>query len=299
VLDPSSLYDLQAELAASIADARPALIHLFDGYIDAGSVTHSAARYLLDSCEHQVLATFDHDQLHDYRSRRPQMVFDTNHWTDYTDYSLVLHRLIDTEGKTFLLLSGPEPDTQWNRASAAVLQLAQQLGVSQLLTCSGVPMAVPHTRPTLVTAHSTDPERVSGNPMWIDRVQLPGAFAHVLEYRAGQAGLLAGGFVAHVPHYLAQATFPQATAAVLGRLGGAGGLDLKLDPLHEQAQANLASIEAETAEDAEFPEMIHALEEQYDRLASSGGASMPSAEEIGAAVEQFLAEQDPPNDFRR
>ena len=33
----------------------------------------------------------------------------------------------------------------------------------------------------------------------------------------------------------------------------------------------------------------------YDRLSSSGAASMPSADEIGAAVEQFLAEQDPPN----
>jgi len=26
---------------------------------------------------------------------------------------------------------------------------------------------------------------------------------------------------------------------------------------------------------------------------------VPSAEELGAAVEQFLAEQDPPSDFRR
>lgn len=298
MLDPSSLYDLQADVAASAVGAHPALIHLFDGYIDAGSVTHSTAKYLLDSCDHEVLATFDHDQLHDYRSRRPQLVFDSNHWAELTDYSLVMHRMTDIEGKVFLLLSGPEPDSQWNRAAAAVLQLAEQLGVSQLLTCSGVPMAVPHTRPTLITAHSTEPERATGNPMWIDRVQLPGAFSHVLEYRAGQAGLLAGGFVSHVPHYLAQTTFPQAAAAVLGRMETVAGLNLKLDPLHEQAQANLASIEAETAEDAEFPAMVKALEEQYDRMAASGGASVPSAEEIGAAVEQFLAEQDPPNDFR-
>ncbi len=299
MLDPSSLYHVEADLAASVLGTRPALIHLLDGYIDAGSVTHSTAKYLLESCEHQVLATFDHDQLHDYRSRRPQMVFDTNHWAEMTDYSLLLHRLLDAEGKPFLLLTGPEPDTQWNRAAAAVLQLSQRLGVSQLLTCSGVPMAVPHTRPTLVTAHATDPSLATGNPMWIDRVQLPGSFSHVLEYRAGQSGMLAQGFVAHVPHYLAQTNFPQAVAAVLGRIAGVAGLDLAMDPLHQVSQTNLANINAETSEDAEFPAMVTALEEQYDQLAASGGASVPSAEEIGAAVEQFLAEQDPPNDFRR
>jgi len=299
VLDPRLLYTFNPELWASVRGTSPALIHLLDGYIDAGSVSHSAGRYLLEVCEHEVLVEFDHDQLHDYRSRRPQMVFDTNQWVSMTDYSLVIHRLLDDSGKPFLLFTGPEPDTQWNRASAAVLGIAERLEVSRLMTVAGVPMAVPHTRPTLVTAHATDPETVSGNPMWIDRVQLPGSFSHVLEYRAGQAGMLAQGFVAHVPHYLAQTAFPQATDAVLRRMAAAADLDLPLDELSERIAANLSSIDSETAEDADFPAVVQALEEQYDRLSDSGAASVPSAEEIGAAVEQFLAEQDPPTDFRR
>ncbi|MEE9965338.1 MAG: PAC2 family protein [Propionicimonas sp.] len=299
MLDPSLLYHVEAETAASVQGARPALIHLFDGYIDAGAVSHHVASYLLRTCEHEVLATFDHDQLHDYRSRRPPMVFDTNHWAELTDFALVLHRLRDLDGKPFLLLHGPEPDSQWNRAAEAIFQLSERFEVSQLITCSGVPMAVPHTRPTLITAHATDPNLVSGNPMWIDRVQLPGAFSHLLEFRAGERGLLAQGFVAHVPHYLAQSTFPQAAAAVLGRISLAAGLNLPLDVLHAESQENLANIAAETAEDAEFPALLESLEEQYERLAASGGASLPSAEEIGAAVEQFLAEQDPPPDFPR
>lgn len=299
MLDPRLLYTFNPELWASVRGTSPALIHLLDGYIDAGSVSHSAGRYLLEVCEHEVLVEFDHDQLHDYRSRRPQMVFDTNQWVSMTDYSLVIHRLLDDSGKPFLLFTGPEPDTQWNRASAAVLGIAERLEVSRLMTVAGVPMAVPHTRPTLVTAHATDPETVSGNPMWIDRVQLPGSFSHVLEYRAGQAGMLAQGFVAHVPHYLAQTAFPQATDAVLRRMAAAADLDLPLDELSERIAANLSSIDSETAEDADFPAVVQALEEQYDRLSDSGAASVPSAEEIGAAVEQFLAEQDPPTDFRR
>ncbi len=301
MLDPRLLYTFNPELWEAVRGTQPALLHLLDGYIDAGAVTHTTSHYLLEVCEHEVLVEFDHDQLHDYRSRRPQMVFDTNHWVSMTDYSLVIHRLLDNNGKPFLMLSGPEPDTQWNRAAAAVLGIAERLGVSRMLTVAGVPMAVPHTRPTLVTAHSTDPATVSGNPMWIDRVQLPGSFSHVLEFRAGQAGILGQGFVAHVPHYLAQASFPQATEAVLRRIADAAGLALPMAELAERNAANLATIESETAEDADFPAVVQALEEQYDRLSSSGAASVPSAEEIGAAVEQFLAEQDPPQppDFRR
>ncbi len=143
MLDPRLLYDFDPELWESVRGTEPALIHLLDGYIDAGSVTHGAGRYLLEVCEHEVLVEFDHDQLHDYRSRRPQMIFDTNQWVGMTDYALVIHRLLDANGTPFLLLTGPEPDTQWNRAATAVLGIAERLGVSRLITLSGVPMAVP------------------------------------------------------------------------------------------------------------------------------------------------------------
>ena len=299
VLDPRLLYTLNPEVWESLGGHEPALLHLLDGYIDAGAVIHTTARYLLEQCEHEVLVEFDHDQLHDYRSRRPQMVFDTNHWVSLTDYSLLLYKVTDARGTPFLLLTGPEPDMQWNRASAAILGLAERLHVSSVIGVGGIPMAVPHTRPTLVTAHATDPDLVSGNPMWIDRVQLPGSFSHMLEFRAGEAGLLGRGFVAHVPHYLAQTAFPQATAAVLARIAEATGLEFPTEDLAERAAANLATIASETADDADFPAVVTALEEQYDQLRSSATPRVPSAEEIGAAVEQFLAEQDPPPDFRR
>ncbi len=299
VLDPRLLYTVNQDVWESLDGHQPALLHALDGYIDAGAVIHTTARYLLEQCEHDVLVEFDHDQLHDYRSRRPQMVFDTNHWVSLTDYALVLYKLVDAAGTPFLLLTGPEPDTQWNRASAAILDLAGRLNVSSVISVGGVPMAVPHTRPTLVTAHATDPSLISGNPMWIDRVQLPGSFSHMLEFRAGEAGLLGRGFVAHVPHYLAQTAFPQATGAVLARIAEVTGLDVPTADLAERTAANLASIETETADDADFPAVVAALEEQYDQLRSSATPRVPSAEEIGAAVEQFLAEQDPPPDFRR
>ncbi|MDR1431373.1 MAG: PAC2 family protein, partial [Propionibacteriaceae bacterium] len=119
-----------------------------------------------------------------------------------------------------------------------------------------------------------------------------------LEYQGGKLGLLGSGFVAHVPHYLSQTTFPQALVEVLRKVNEFCGLEIPTQVLEERAQENLLTIAAETSEDQDFPTLVGALEQQYDRLKESGAASLPSAEEIGAVVERFLAEQDPP-DFPR
>ncbi len=292
MIDPRLLYTFNPEVWSSLDGKRPVLIHLFEGYVDAAAVNRSLSGHILEHCAHEVLAEFDHDQLHDYRSRRPQMVFDTNSWVSMNDFSLLLHKVTDAHGVPFLLLTGPEPDSQWRRMAHAVLGIAERLDSSLLLTGSGVPMAVPHTRPTMVTSHSTDPKLATGNPLWIDRIQIPGSFSAMLEFRAGQTGLTGLGFVAHVPHYLAQSTFPQATAAVLRRMNEATGLHIPLGDLEAEAEQQLATIAAEVQEDSEFPAVLAALEEQYDQLSESGRASVPTADEIGAAVEQFLAEQD-------
>lgn len=121
----------------------------------------------------------------------------------------------------------------------------------------------------------------------------------MVEYRAGQAGLTGLGFVAHVPHYLAQAPFAQATAAIVRRVNEAAGLSIPLGDLDEQASAHLAAINSEVTDDSDFPTLLAQLEEQYDQLAETGTPSVPTADEIGAAVEQFLAEQDDTDNGRR
>lgn len=290
-MDPRLLYTTDPDGWDAVAGERPVLIHLLEGYVDAGHITRQLSDHFLKNLEHQPVVTFDHDQLHDYRSRRPHLVFDTNTWVSMTDYELVLHRVVDESGRSFLLLTGPEPDTQWNRAVAAILGIARELEVSQLLTAQGVPMGVPHTRPVLVTAHATDPELVQDNPVWIDHVTVPGSFSAMLELRAGQAGLLGRGFVAHVPHYLAGGSYVPGALAILEQFRAVTGLDLPVGDLPSLSLATLAQLEDEVAKDAELGPLVSALEAQYDEMKATGRPSVPSIDEIGAAVEQFLAEQ--------
>src|SRR5262249_8286918 len=130
VLDPTELYQVEEDAEAALApgpDARPtsapeprALLHHFGGYIDAGHAGRLAVEHLLAALPGTMIATFDVDQLLDYRSRRPTMTFEADHWADYDEPLLALYAMRDLAGTPFLLLTGPEPDTQWERFAAAV-----------------------------------------------------------------------------------------------------------------------------------------------------------------------------------
>ncbi len=278
-----------------LREHRPVLIHLVEGYMDAGGVGRGLSQHLMDTCAPERVVAFDHDQVHDYRSRRPQLTFDTDRWVALTDFELALYRMTDAHGRVFLLLRGPEPDTQWNRVAAAVLDLARHMGVERFVTVQGIPMGVPHTRPVLVTTSTTDPDAAPDNPVWIDHIEIPGGFSAVLEFRAGQAGFLGEGFVAHVPHYLAQGTYAPGILAVLERVVAATGLELAIGDLAAQSLATQKALGEEVASDGELAPLVHALETQYDDLQASGRPSVPTAEEIGQVVEQFLADQNPPD----
>jgi predicted ATP-grasp superfamily ATP-dependent carboligase len=290
-MDPRELYALREDVAARLAGHHPVLIHQLDGFVDAGQAGRLFSANLIEQLEHEVLAEFDHDQLHDYRSRRPAMLFDTNQWKSYADLHLRLYRVVDEHGEVFLLFTGPEPDVQWERLSAALIGLIERFGVRLTVSVHGIPMAVPHTRPVTLTAHATDPSLVTGYRSWIDRVEVPASFTGLLEYRLGQHDRKAMGFAAHVPHYLAQATFPEATLSLTRSLNHATGLSVPLDALEKASESTMADIAEEMAGSAEVQELVASLERQYDALPGSVDR-VPSADEIAAEFERFLAERD-------
>lgn len=291
MLDPRALYTFSPEAWASVQGRGLILLHLLEGYVDAGGVTRVLAEQILEHCEHTPVVEFDTDQLHDYRARRPTMTFDTSRWMDADMPSLAIHRVIDEAGQPFLLLAGPEPDSQWTRAIEAVLGVAAGLGVSQLVTATGVPMGVPHTRPLLVTTHGTSDDLTTPNPVFIDRVSVPGSFAALLELRAGERQLPARGFVVHVPHYLAQGTFAPAALRAAEMITDAVGVRLPLTDLEDTAEATMVALRGEVEGDPELGQLVAGLEDGYDELKAKG-APVPTADEIGHALERFLAEHD-------
>ncbi|MFF5181046.1 proteasome assembly chaperone family protein [Micromonospora sp. NPDC000316] len=302
MLDPHELYELTDDLPDL---GQPVLIQALTGFVDAGNASRLAREQLLTSLESRPIATFDVDQLFDYRSRRPVMTFVEDHWESFDAPKLELHLLHDDDETPFLLLTGPEPDLQWERFSAAVAGLAIRLDVRLTVGLNSIPMAVPHTRPTGVTAHATRPELISGYEPWLQRVQVPGSVGHLLEFRLGEQGRDALGFAAHVPHYVAQTEYPAAAEVLLTSVSRSTGLLLPGDGLRSAAEVVRVEIDRQVAQTEDAAALVQALEEQYDAFARGRGEKsllaadagpLPTADELGAELERFLAEQTRPGD---
>jgi len=301
VPDPQDLYRLVDDLPDL---GRPVLIQALTGFVDAGSASRLAREHLLTSLSSRIIATFDIDALLDYRSRRPVMIFVEDHWESYEEPVLALHVLQDGANTPFLLLSGPEPDLYWERFTSAVIALIDRLGVQLTVGFNAIPMAVPHTRPTGITAHATRRELISGYEPWLRRVQVPGALGHLLEYRLGQAGRDAVGFAVHVPHYLAQSEYPAAAEKLLTAVSKTTGLMLPTEELRRAAEAARTEIDQQIAQADEAASVVRSLEAQYDAFVRGQQANnlladvtgpLPTADELGAELERFLAEQSHPD----
>jgi predicted ATP-grasp superfamily ATP-dependent carboligase len=296
--DPADLYEVSPD--APELDDELVMLYYLDGFIDAGGAGRLLAAHLLSTLEHEQIARFDVDALIDYRSRRPTMTFTKDHWEHYDTPELAISLMRDPAGTPFLLLNGPEPDREWEAFTLAVRQLTAALRVRLAISFHGIPMGVPHTRPLGVTAHATRPELVEGYRPLVDRLQVPGSASALLELRLGEDERAAIGFAVHVPHYLAQAAYPAAAVTLLESVERAAGLSLPADALREAAHRTDLEITRQVEGSAEVTEVVQSLEQQYDAftsgqqdglLADEAEAAMPTADELGAQFERFLAEQ--------
>jgi proteasome assembly chaperone (PAC2) family protein len=299
--EQNGMYELEFPAPQlSSSDGRgPVLVHALEGFSDAGHAIRLAAGHLKNTLDTELVASFAIDDLLDYRSRRPLMTFKTDHFTNYDDPDLSLYALHDSVGTPFLLLAGMEPDLKWERFITAVRLLAERLGVRQTIGLGTIPMAVPHTRPVTLTAHSNNRELIADFTPWISEVQVPGSASNLLEYRLAQHGHEVVGFTVHVPHYLAQTDYPAAAQALLEQLAKTGSLQLPLKALTEAADEVKVKVDEQVEASAEVAQVVTALERQYDafidaqenRSLLTRDEDLPSGDELGAEFERFLAQQ--------
>jgi hypothetical protein len=166
-------------------------------------------------------------------------------------------------------------------------------------------MAVPHTRPIAITHHANRPELLTGTSPWRGELRIPSSAQALLELRLGEWGHDAQGFVAHVPHYLAQLDFPSASISLLEHVERAARLTIDLSDLQTAAVERAEEIARHLAANAEVRDVVEALEQQYDTFAraEAEGSSLlaedeplPTGEDLGRQFEQFLAGLDGPED---
>jgi len=307
---PEELFDLLPEAERFLAQEAAVdeaggrrglvLVHDLAGEFDAAHSAALAGAHLLASLPHEVIVRFDVDSLVDYRAHRPRMTFHGDRYESFTAPEIALFAVEDDAGEPFLLLHGAEPDFAWETFVAAVAGLVERLGVTSVVALQAIPMPVPHTRPVTVTAHATRRALIETYPVYWGELRIPGTVAALLELRLGESGVDALGVAAHVPHYLAQTTFPAASLTLLEHLSRLTGLHVPTEALREAAETHRTEVDEQIARSTENTAVVAAREQQYDAfttarensdLLSEEGA-VPTAEEIGAEFERFLADQD-------
>lgn len=303
--DESKMYELEYPAPKVDFDSAngPVLIVALQGFADAGMAVDNSANHLKAALDSRPVVSFNNDELIDYRSRRPTVTLDDNSITDIEALTLDLRVLRDTEGTSFLLLSGPEPDMRWEAFTGAVADLAEKYNVGSTVCLYGAPMTVPHTRPLVVSAHGNSRELVGDLFQLHSQVTMPGSASLFLEREMHKRGGNVAGYTAHVPHYIAQGPYPQATYQLLQAVSSTTGLKFPLRSLEHDIERSSKQLENYLSDNTEVVQVVHALEEQYDaeveryRNAHPGAmlpgeGPLPTGDEIGEEFERFLASID-------
>ena len=280
-------------------DDRPMLLYAFSGFVDAGGGVRLAADHILASCQHQLVATFDVDELLDYRARRPRMTYVVDHFASVEVQQIVLHEVTMPPGSRSC--SSPVR----SRTTSGCASWPRSTCSSRCSTCAwrsacrrspgrSAHEAAGHHRPRQRA------ELVAGHVSVIGEIEVPGHVGAMLELHLGQQGIPSMGVTAQVPHYLVQFEFPRAASTLLAGVSAATGLALPVADLEPSARRADAEVAQQLQGNEEFATVVAALEQQYDQMAAitsgaTGGLGdlaadgVPTGDEIAAQVELFLS----------
>ena len=164
-------------------------------------------------------------------------------------------------------------------------------------------MAVPHTRPVQLTNHATATRLLVQENVWRGEIRVPASAQSLVELRLGEWGHDAMGFVAHIPHYVAQFDYPQAAVSLLEGLEEVTGLQWDHDGA---AGGRRDAVRWRSPPRSRTPTRCATWSPGWSssttrstprrRTCSADDEPLPSGEEIGAQFEQFLARLEEPEE---
>lgn len=280
--------------------APPLVLHL-EGWIDAGGGGATAMQTLVQACKPRTIATFDADVLLDHRARRPTLHLRDGVNTGLTWPSILLRAGVDEAGNDVLLLTGPEPDNQWQAFVTELVELIASFQTRMVIGLGAYPAAVPHTRPPRLSCTATDPAMAARVGYVAGALDIPAGVQAAIERMCAGRGIQAVGLWAQVPHYVSASPYPAASLTLLAALRELTGVTASIAGLQDAAQQHVVRLNELVAQNPEHVAMVRQLEEAIDEAnaATNLGEStrteaplgeVPSADELAAEVERFLRE---------
>jgi predicted ATP-grasp superfamily ATP-dependent carboligase len=266
----------------------PVMIAAFEGWNDAGEAASATVEHLCEVWEAEVFAALDPEDYYDFQVNRPRVVLEDGRRRIHWRTTRILVARSAGLDRDVVMVDGIEPSMRWRSYTIELLELAEQLGVTTLVTVGALLADVPHTRPIPVTMTSDDPTMLARLSAEQSRYEGPTGIVGVLSDAAAQAEVPAVSMWAAVPHYAGAGPSPKATLALVRSVEELLDVTIPLGDLVEEAQAWERGVDELADGDAEVGEYVRALEQAKDTT------ELPEAsgEAIAREFERYLRRRD-------
>lgn len=272
----------------------PVLVVAFKGWNDAGSAASAALSYLAQDGERRLVAEIDPETFYDFQSHRPSVAVADGEMRR-VDWPRNRFHEVEVAGLSngAVLMEGEEPSMRWGTFCDAIVHVARECEVENVVMLGALLADVPHTRPATINCIATDADIVDGLGFRAANYEGPTGITGVIQNAFEEAGLSACSLWAAVPHYVAATPNPPAALALVHAFEAVTGAVIDCAELEASADRFRDQVTSAVAQDDEISTYVRTLEENVDEEDSAFGAGqLPSGDAIAQEIQRFLRGQD-------
>ena len=243
----------------------PVMIAAFGGWNDAAEAATGALEHLLSLWPHVKIAEVDSEEFYDFQVNRPMVSVDENHersleWPGTEIFGVQTpHLPFD-----LVILQGLEPSMRWRTFVSDLLDLADDLEVSMLVTMGSLLADSPHSRPISINASAASPSIARKFNVEMSRYEGPTGILGTFQDAAVRRGIDAVSLWAAVPHYASASPSPKASLALINSLEDFLDVVIPQGSLPEESKLWEKSVDQLAAEDSEIADYVAQLEKSKD-----------------------------------
>lgn len=273
----------------------PIMIIAFGGWSDAGEASTGTLSHLMNSLtelnnevEPELLAEMNSEDFYDFQVARPLILIDDSMVRNLTWPGVQVFSLINPIGdRDFVIVRGVEPSMRWRTFASELLDFADDLEVSLVISLGSMLADTPHTRAIPVSGTGAHPDIAAKLGVEVSRYEGPTGILAVIQDGCVRRGIDAVALWAAIPHYANGSPSPKAILALINSLEDFLSISLPLGNLVSAAKEWEEAVNTMVAEDSDIEEYIKTLEESKD----ANEISESSGEELAKEVERFLRRQ--------
>lgn len=269
----------------------PIMLLAFAGWPDAAEGATGALKYLTGKLSAAKFASIDPEEFYVFTDKRPisrvSAQGDREIAWPANDFYAVETR---DHAQDMLIFQGIEPNLKWRAYSNAIIEVAQQFGVTKAVMLGALLDSVPHTRPIRISGGAMDLEMAQklGNlGVRASGYQGPTGIGTAVSMAFAAKSIRFGSIWAHSPHYIQVAQFPKVSVALLESLQDVLGTTFDLKEIRASAVDFDHEFQQALEKDDEIQAYVQRLERRYD-AARLQDTAIPSPQEMVQELEQFL-----------